>query len=112
MQLYFPPTPMETDLDCLRHFILSSTMTSTTELPNCLMSMLAIVGMGNPRNIGKSKKVLFDAQCFLGAEKCDALFGVVSYFNTSDLFFPPDKVGLYLISCTVSISISIILTVY
>lgn len=81
-------------------------MTSTSELPNSMASMLAIVGIGNPCTIGKSKKYLLDAQCFLGTEKCDALLGVVSYFNASGIIFLLDKVGLYLISCMVTVPIS------
>lgn len=78
-------------------------LSTQTESANGLATIIAIAAVGNPRNIPGSKRVILDAQVYVGSQNCEFLLGALSYFNSSDMTFGPDDVALYLIHATVRI---------
>lgn len=66
-------------------------------------TLSAIAAIGNPRSPpSSSKKLILDAQIYLGASSSEQLIGVVSYFNVLGLNFGLNDVALYHIECTAS----------
>ena len=65
-------------------------------------TLSAIAALGNPRYLPSStKKLVLDAQIYLGSAKTEQLTGVVLYFNQPNLNFGLNDVTLYYIECTV-----------
>ena len=65
-------------------------------------TLSAIAALGNPRYPPSStKKLVLDAQIYLGSAKSEQLTGVVSYFNLANLNIGLNDVALYYIECTV-----------
>jgi hypothetical protein len=79
-------------------------MTSASTINSTLASYAtfsAIAAIGNPRHLPSStKKLLLDAQIYLGSTR-EELVGIVAYFNSSNLTFGLNDIGLYHIECTV-----------
>lgn len=68
-----------------------------------IATITAIAAVGNPRPTpGSAKKIMLDAQIYVGSLNCESLLGALSYFNGSDMVFGNDDVALYLIYATVS----------
>lgn len=68
-----------------------------------MLSLTAIAAIGNCRSIPRApKSIVVDAQIFVGSPSCESLLGALQYYNTSNLAFHEDTVGLYLINTSVS----------
>ncbi|KAF9552567.1 hypothetical protein CPC08DRAFT_728521 [Agrocybe pediades] len=51
-----------------------------------MVTMTAIAALTNARSMtASSKKVVVDAQIFVGSGQCESLLGALSYFNKSEL---------------------------
>ncbi|KJA12908.1 hypothetical protein HYPSUDRAFT_1084434, partial [Hypholoma sublateritium FD-334 SS-4] len=67
-----------------------------------LATITAIAAIGNPRSVARSKKMILDAQIYVGSPTCESLLGALTYFNSSDLVFSNETVSLYLIYATIA----------
>ena len=69
-----------------------------------IATITAIAAVGNPcPTPSSSKKIMLDAQIYVGSPNCESLLGTLSYFNGSDMVFRKDDVALYLLYATVSL---------
>ena len=76
---------------------------AATDLASGYATITAIAALANPRNVpGSKKKLILDAEIFVGGEKCETLLGALSFFNKSDMNFEHSGIALYLIYSTVS----------
>ncbi|KIK00974.1 hypothetical protein K443DRAFT_7224 [Laccaria amethystina LaAM-08-1] len=68
-----------------------------------IATITVITAVGNPRPTpGSSKKIMLDAQIYVGSSNCESLLGSLSYFNGSDMVFRKDDVALYLLYATIA----------
>jgi len=63
-------------------------------------SITALCILGNARQIGRSKSVMFDAQIYVGSAENEAILGALRYFNGDDTVFPDE--GMYMVYATVA----------
>ena len=66
-------------------------------------TITAVAVLANPRNLpGSKKKIILDAEIFVGGEKCETLLSALSFFNKSNMNFEHNGIAVYLIYSTVS----------
>ena len=78
-------------------------MTTPSDLTSGYATITALATLANPRNLpGSKKKIILDAEIFVGGEKCETLLGALSFFNKSNMNFEHNGIAVYLIYSTVS----------
>ena len=79
---------------------------TTPNLTSGYATITAIAALANPQNIpGSKRKIILDAEIFIGGKKCETLLGALSFFNKNDINFEHSGVALYLIYSTVSLDL-------
>ena len=79
---------------------------TTLDLTSGYATITAIAALANSQNIpGSKRKIILDAEIFIGGKKCETLLGTLSFFNKNDINFEHSGVALYLIYSTVSLDL-------
>ena len=63
-------------------------MMTTPDLTSYYATITAVTTLTNPHNLpGSKKKIILDAEIFVGGEKCKTLLSALSFFNKSNMNF-------------------------